>query len=88
MFYKNRKKMMYKVAGAVIYCILEQYLCLYDIGLIQERIYNYSKTTKGKIYGNIYGIVIPDILINLVSCHGISTDNQVIKILNYQINMK
>ena len=35
MFYDNRKKLMYTVIGEVIYNIIDEYICLDYLGLLQ-----------------------------------------------------
>ena len=49
------------------------------------KVISVQYNSNEKKYNNIYGIGIPDILINLVSCHGFSTYNKAITIeLLYQ----
>ena len=37
MFYENRKFVVYKVLGVVIYCILEKYVCIDYLCLQKEK---------------------------------------------------
>ena len=38
MFYKNIHKIIYKVIGTMIYCIMEKCVCLYYLFSIQDRL--------------------------------------------------
>ena len=38
MFYDNMKTMVYKVIGAVIYTIIDNYICLDYLGILQDQL--------------------------------------------------
>ena len=46
MFYENRRIMMYKVIGLVIYTIIYDYICLKYLGLFSKRYPNMKITLK------------------------------------------
>ena len=77
---------MFKVLSCVIYTIIKNYVCidylgseifLSDLRLGQGGSYKHFN----KIYDNVLGFGIPDLLMNLLSCHGFLKKNDYIVIL-------
>ena len=46
MFYENRKILMYKVIRKVIYTIIDDYICLYYLDLLQKKWSKYNNNFK------------------------------------------
>ena len=95
-FYYNRKKItrkMFRVLSCVIYTVIGKYVCidylgsekskLSDLRLGGTRRYNHYDTD----YDNVLGIGIPDLLLNFLSCHGFSNNNESVVILKCPNNM-
>ena len=67
---------MFKVLSCVIYKIIDRYVCIDYLGTeikkISELRLGCTLKTKheGMDYDNLFGINIPDILLNMLSCHG------------------
>ena len=59
MFYENIKIMMYKVIRAVIYTIIDDYICLDYMGLIQEKLSKHENNFENTKFNNLYGLGIP-----------------------------
>ena len=76
-----------------IYKIIDRYVCIdylgTDINRINELILGCTLKTKheGMDYDNLFGIGIPDILLNMLSCHGFLNNNESIVILKCPNNM-
>ena len=66
---------MFKVLSCVIYTIIDRYVCIDYLGTeikkISELRLGCTLKTKneGMEYENLFGIGIPDILLNMLSCH-------------------
>ena len=69
MIYKNRNKLTCKVIGVVIYNIIDEYICLDYLGLLQEKLSKHDDKSKNAKFNNLSGLGIPDILMNIMSCH-------------------
>ena len=61
--------MMYKVIGAVIYTITDDYIYLDYLGLLQEKLSKHYNNFENTKFNDFYGSGIPDILMNIISCH-------------------
>ena len=78
---------MFKVLSCVIYTIIYIYVCIDYLGTeikkISELRLGCTLKTKheGMDYDNLFGIGIPDILLNMLSCHGFLNNNESIVIL-------
>ena len=60
---------MYKVIGAVMYNIIDKYICLDYLGLLQENLSKHDNNFKKTKFKNLSGLGIPEILMSIVSCH-------------------
>ena len=69
-FYDNRNTLMYEVIGSVIYTNFDEYICLDDLVLIQENLSKHDNNFKNIKFNNLSGLVITDIFMNIMSCHG------------------
>ena len=73
--------------GCVIYTIIERYVCIDYLGTETKKIseLRLSRTLKTKNeemdYDNLFGIGIPDIYMNMLSCQGFLNNNESIVIL-------
>ena len=88
MFYVTRKnsKKAFKVLSCVIYKITSNYVCI-DLACEYKFLSELPVGTGGgfkhgnKSYDRILGIGIPDLLMNLVSCHGFLKNKKSVVIL-------
>ena len=78
---------IFKVLSCVIYTIIDRYVCIDYLGteikkLSELRLGCYLKTKhEGMDYDNLFGIGIPYIILNMLSCHGFLNNNEYIVIL-------
>ena len=78
MFYETRKnpKKFFKVLSCVIYRIISKYFYIYYLASESKKISELPVSNGGgfkhgdKSYDKTLGIGIPDLLMNLMSCHG------------------
>ena len=61
---------MYKVIGAVIYSIIDDYICLYSLVLLQEHLSKHKNNFENTKFKHLSGLVILEILMKIMSCHG------------------
>ena len=62
--------MMYKVIGSVIYTIINNYICIGYMIMMQDNLSNHDNNFKNTKLNNVSGLGIPDVLMNIMSCHG------------------
>ena len=73
--------------SCVIYTIIDKYVCVDYLGTDKKKISDLkigcTKSIKhdGMDYNNLFGIYIPDILLNMLSCHGFLNNDDSIVIL-------
>ena len=78
---------MFRVLSCVIYTIIDRYVCIDYLGTEIKKISElrlgctFSSKHEGMDYNNLFGIGIPDILLNMLSCHGFLNNNDSIVIL-------
>ena len=78
MFYETRKKTNtnFKVFSCVIYKTINNYFCIDYLGSESKKLSELGIGSGGrfkhvnKSYDKILGIGTPDLLMNLMSCHG------------------
>ena len=56
--------------GAVIYTIVDDYICINYLGLFQDNSFKYDNKFKNTKLNDLSGLGIPDILMNIMSFHG------------------
>ena len=61
---------MYKVIRAVNYNIIDEYMFLDYLGLLQERLSKHYNNFKNTKFNNLSALQIPEILMNIMSCNG------------------
>ena len=67
---------MFKVLSCVIYTIIDRYVCIDYLGAEKKKMSELrigctlSSKHDGMDYSNLFGIGIPAILLNMLSCHG------------------
>ena len=95
MFYETRKnpKKFFKVLSCVIYTIISNCVCndylaseskiIIELGLGSGGGYKHEE----KSYDKILGIGIPDMLMNLMSCHGFVRNKDSVVILKFPKRM-
>ena len=78
---------MFKVLSYVIYTIIDRYVCIDYLGTQTKKIsgihlgFSLKTRHKNKEYDNLFGIGIPDIFMNMLSCQGFFNSNESIVIL-------
>ena len=89
MFYETRKnpRKVFKVLSCVTYTIISNYVCIDYLASEYKKISELRAGSGGgykheeKSYDKILGIGIPDLLLNLMSCHGFLKDKDSVFIL-------
>ena len=68
---KTEKNMMFKVFSSVIYCIMDNYLCVDYLGCTKNKLHvDYSnKGFEKTTYNAVSGIGITKLLIKIILCH-------------------
>ena len=66
---------VYRVLGCVVYTLIEKYVCIDYLSCQSKTLCGISSnpTFKEKSFNLLLGIGIPELLLNLVSCHGFMT---------------
>ena len=59
MFYENIKSIIFNVIGSVVYCIMDNYVCVDSLFLQQAKIYLVNKGFKNTTFNDISVIRIP-----------------------------
>ena len=78
---------MFKVLSCVIYTIINKYVCIDYLGTDKKTKSDLkigctlSSKHDGMDYNNLFGIGIPDILLNMLSCNGFLKNDDSIVIL-------
>ena len=75
MFYNNIKTAVYKVIGSVIYSSIDNFICLDYLGIVHKHFSAYNNKFETTRSNDLYGFVIPKILMNIISYHGFKSDN-------------
>ena len=60
---------MHKVIGAVIYATVDGYICSDYLVFLQENLFKHDNKSENAEFNCLYGLVIPEILMNIMSCH-------------------
>ena len=82
MFYEDRKNTIFKVSSSVVYCIMKNYVCAYYLYFPQTKLHVANKGFENITYNDISGIGIPELLMNIISCHGFVSDTKSAVILS------
>ena len=82
MFYEERKNMIFKVLSSVVYCITKNYACADYLYFPQTQLHVANKGFENITYNDISGIGIPELLMNIISCHGFVSDTKSAVILS------
>ena len=72
MFYDNRKNMIFKVLSSVVYFVMDNYICAgYLCFPYKNLMFIFEiKYLKHTTYNAFSVIVIAELLMNVISCHG------------------
>ena len=96
MFYDTRQKKpkkILKVLSCVIYTIISNYVCIDYLGSESKKLSELALGSGGgfkheeKSHDKILGIGIPDLLMNLMSCHGFLKNKNPVVILKFPKRM-
>ena len=68
--------MICKVLGSVVHCITENSPYLYYLYLQQAQLSLTKKGSKNTTLNDILGIVIPELLMNIIFCRGFVNENK------------
>ena len=89
-FYENREtitRKIFRLLSCVIYTIIDKYVCIGYSGSEKLKLsdlkigFTGSSKHNGIDYNNLFRISIPDLLLNLLSCHGFLKNNDYVVIL-------
>ena len=71
-----------RVLSRVLYSFIENYVCIDYLGCQYKRLSTIcsDKIFSGMSYNSFLGIGIPEVLMNLISCHGFMKDNFFIRV--------
>ena len=88
MIYENngeKQKKVYRVLSCVVYSLIENYVCIEYLSCQSKKLSSISSKPKFEdIHFNILlSIGIPELLLNLVSCHGFTKKPNSTVILNF-----
>ena len=92
MIYKNNgyiAKTVYKVLSCVVYTLIDNYFCIDYLSCQSKTLsaISYNQTLEDSSLNLLLSIGIPELLLNLVSCHGITKKPNSTVILNCQTRM-
>ena len=73
-FYEHRKTMLFNVLGSVIFGIMEKYCFLDDLCIQQDKPSSNDRSIKDTTFYDFSGIVIPEVLMNIMSCNGFAQE--------------
>ena len=79
--------------SCVIYTIIGKYVCIYYLGSEKSKLIDLCLGGTGRYnnydtdYDNVLGIGIPYLLLNFLSCHGFSKNNESVFILKFPNRM-
>ena len=82
MFYQNRTtnpKKVFRVLIFVLYSVIDNYVCI-DYLCCQSKtsgVISCDKIFVNTIYNELLGIGIPEVLINVISCHGLTKGKKI-----------
>ena len=79
-------KKLFRVLSCVVYTLLDNYVCIDYLPCQSKTFFDISKNTtfKETNFNLLFGIVVPELSLNLVSCHGFVLKYNSTVILNFQ----
>ena len=95
-FYESGKtiiRKLFRVLSRVIYTNIDKYVFIYYLSTDKLKVSDLkigctgSSKHNGMDYNNLFGIGIPDLLLNMLSCHGCIKNNDSVVILKYPNRM-
>ena len=69
LFYEHRENMFFKVLGFVIYGIMGKYVCLKYLFIQHDKLSSNDRSFHDSTFEYLSGIGIPEVLMNIISCH-------------------
>ena len=69
MFYEHRAIIMLILLGSDIFTILDNFICLDYLFLVQDKLSKHDKNSE-KVFNDLSGMRKPEIFMNIVSFHG------------------
>ena len=82
-FYDNMTSVVYKVIVSIIYSIIDDFLCLYYLDKLQQKLSDFEKKFEN-YFNDLSGLDIPEILMNIMPCYGFSKVTASTVILTYR----
>ena len=95
-FDENRKNMKFKVLISIVYCIMDNFVCVDYICWQEKKLYvtNKGQVFENRTYNDVSGVGIPELLMNIIWCHVFlnNTNSDVIlscrrKLVDYYLQM-
>ena len=71
-FYHKRKTVVHKVIGLFIYLFIDNFICLDYLGILQKHLSDHNNKVKETKLNELSGLIIPETIMNIMSCHGFS----------------
>ena len=72
MFYHNKTTVVYKLIGCFIYQFIVNFICLDYLGILQRKLSSEENKFWKTKFNDLSGLGIPEILMNIMPCHGFS----------------
>ena len=69
LFYEHRENMFFKILGFVIHGIMGRYVCLDYLFMLHEKISLNDRSFQDSTFDDLSEIGIPEVLMNIISCH-------------------
>ena len=76
MFYDNIKNVILELLSSVVYCIIDNYVCANYLYFQKNKPHFSDKLFESITLNNISVIGIPELLMNVISCHGFLNNNK------------
>ena len=86
MFYENRETILYKVIVPVTYTMINNYIGLDYLSLLQDNLSRLNNRFEKTKFKDLSGLVIPDTLMNIMSCCGFSESPISTVILTFRVD--
>ena len=77
--------MVFKVLSSIVYCIMDNYICFDYLccPVTKLHVTNKEQEFENRTYNAVSGIVIPELLMNIISCHGFMSNKKSAVVLSF-----